>query len=160
MDESRALEVTAARAYESAEPVRALWSDADRAWASRAAAEVVGAEGSSDAFLARRASFVLERLGERQPLLARAVAALRWRPWVASAIVGFAFALGVFLDQVGSSQRINLLAPPVLGLIVWNLAVYAIIGAGHVVRFGDASSPGPLRSLLARAAGGAARPRG
>lgn len=160
MDESRALEVTAARAYETAEPVRALWSDADRAWASRAAAEVVGAEGSPDAFLARRASFVLERLGERQPILARAVAALRWRPWVASAIVGLAFALGAFLDQVGGAQRINLLAPPILGLIAWNLAVYAIIAVGFVVRFGDAASPGPLRSLLARAAGGAVRPRG
>lgn len=160
MDESSALSVAAVRAYETAEPVRALWSDADRAWASRAAAEVVGAQGSTEAFLARRASLALERLGERQPALTRAVAALRWRPWVASAIVGLAFALGVFLDQVGAAQRINLLAPPVLGLILWNLAVYAVIGAGYVVRFGDASRPGPLRSLVARVAGGAARPRG
>ena len=76
MDESRALTVTAVRAYETAEPVRALWNDADRAWASRAAAEVVGAQGTTDAFLARRASLALERLGERLPALARAVAAL------------------------------------------------------------------------------------
>ncbi len=160
MDESSALDVTAVRAYESAEPVRALWNDADRAWASRAAAEVVGAQGSTDAFLARRASLALERLGERRPALARAVEALRWRPWVASAIVGLAFALGAFLDQVGAGQRIDLLAPPVLGLVLWNLGVYAAIAVGYVVRFGDASTPGPLRSLVARLAGGAARPGG
>ncbi len=160
MDESRALTVTAVRAYETAEPLRGLWSEADRAWASRAAAEVVGAEGDQDDYLARRASFVLERLGERQPALSRAIAALRWRPWVASAIVGFAFALGFFLDQVGSGQRINLLAPPVLGLILWNLAVYVVIVAGYVLRFGDASPTGPVRRLVVRAAGGAARLRG
>lgn len=160
MDERSALEVTAVRAFESVESARTSWSDADRAWASRAAAEVVGAQGTSDAYLARRASFALERLAERQPELVRAVAALRWRPWVASAIVGIAFVLGLFVDQVGAAQRINLLDPPVLVLILWNLAVYAMILVGYVVRYGDASGPGPLKSLIARAGGGAARARG
>ncbi|MCC7461264.1 MAG: DUF2868 domain-containing protein [Gammaproteobacteria bacterium] len=160
MDEASALNVTAARAFESAEPVRALWSDADRAWASRAAAEVVGAQGTIDAYLARRAAFALERLGEREPAFKRAVVALHWRPWVGGAIIGLAFAVGLFLDQVGAAQRINLLDPPVLVLILWNLVMYAVIVAGHVVRFGAAAGPGPLRSLLTRIAGGAARARG
>ena len=160
MDESSALEVTAVRAFESTEALRAQWTDADRAWASRAAAEVVGAQGSPDAYLARRASFALERLGEREAAYPRAVAALRWRPWVGSAIVGLAFAIGLFADQVGAAQRINLLDPPVLVLILWNLAMYAVIGVGFVVRYGDAAGPGPLRSLVARVAGGAARVRG
>lgn len=160
MDESSARKVAAVRALETAESARSQWSDADRAWASRAAAEVVGADGSADAFLVRRATLALERYDQRQPALSRAVDALQWRPWVGSAIVGLAFALGVFLDQVGAGGRINLLAPPVLGLILWNLAVYAIVLGGYVVRFGDASRPGPLRSLVARVAGGAARPRG
>lgn len=148
------------RAFESLEPVRALWTDADRAWASRAAAEVVGAQGSTDAYLARRASFALERLGEREPACTRAVAALRWRPWVGAVIVGLAFAIGLFVDQVGAAQRINLLDPPVLVLIVWNLAVYVMIVAGIVLHYGEATGPGPLRSAIARVAGGAVRPRG
>ena len=42
MDEPKALAVIAVRAIETADRARALWSDADRSWASRAAAEVVG----------------------------------------------------------------------------------------------------------------------
>ena len=88
MDESSALKVIAVRAVETADGARTLWSDEDRAWASRAAAEVVGAEAAPDAFLARRAALAIEKLGARHPALPRAVRALRWRPWVGSAIVG------------------------------------------------------------------------
>ena len=36
-------------------------------------------------------------------------------------VVAGAFALGFLLDQVDRTQRINILAPPVLGLLIWNL---------------------------------------
>jgi hypothetical protein len=159
MDESSALKVVAVRAVETADGARTLWSDEDRAWASRAAAEVVGAGAAPEVFLARRATLVLEKLGARQPALARAVRALRWRPWVGSAVVGFAFAFGIVLDQVDRAQRINILAPPVLGLMLWNLAVYVAFVAGYVVRYGDAATPGPLRGAVMRIAGGLSRPR-
>ena len=154
MDEPSALAVVAVRALESGEAERPSWGDADRAWASRAAAEVVGSNATPDAFLARRAALALERVGERGGALPRAVRALAWRPWVATAIVGFAFALGVFVDQVDASQRVNILAPPVLGLILWNLGVYAAIMIGYVVRYGEPSRPGFLRRLVVRLAGG------
>jgi len=60
MNEKNALEVTAVRAIETSDRGRTLWSDADRAWASRAAAEVVGEGASVDAFVARRAKLALE----------------------------------------------------------------------------------------------------
>ena len=50
--ESTALDLTAVRALETADRTHTLWTDADRAWASRAAAEVVGQGGSPQAFLA------------------------------------------------------------------------------------------------------------
>lgn len=159
MDPTSALEVLAVRAVETADGARALWGDADRAWASRAAAEVVGADAAPETFLARRAALALERLGARQPALPRAVRALRWRPWVGTAAVGFAFALGVFVDQVGGAQRINILAPPVFGLLLWNLAVYAVMAVGFVVRHGEPGRVGPVRGALARMAGGLAPPR-
>src|SRR6186713_1412834 len=98
MDESSALEVIAMRAVETADSERTLWTDEDRAWASRAAAEVVGAEGSPEAFLARRATLAIEKLGARHPPLPRAVRALRWRSWVSVTVVAGAFVLGFFLD--------------------------------------------------------------
>ena len=154
MDESEALDVVAVRAVEVADTARVLWSDDERAWASRAAAEVVGADAAPATFLARRAALVLERLGARQALLPRTVRALRWRPWIGAALAAIAFVLGIFLDQVDRAQRINILAPPVLGLLVWNLAVYAFIAVGYVLHYGDGGAPGPLRRALAAIAGG------
>ncbi|MDH5285633.1 MAG: DUF2868 domain-containing protein [Betaproteobacteria bacterium] len=160
MDERAALDVTAVRAVETSDRARSLWGDADRAWASRAAAEAIGADASSDAFLARRARFALERFGERVKAIPRAVRALRWRPWVGLAVVAAALVLGFLLDRIGDSGRINILAPPVLGLVAWNLAVYALLFAGMVLRYGDVALPGPLKRAIVRVAGGSLRPRG
>ncbi|MGR0221295.1 DUF2868 domain-containing protein [Agromyces sp. ZXT2-6] len=150
MDESAALDVTAARAVETADRDRVLWSDADREWASRAAAAIVGERASADEFLARRAQLVLERIGTRQPGVNRAVRGIRWRPWVGVVTVLGAFVLGVVVDRIGGGSSINLLAPPVFALVVWNLVVYVWLLARPVVLRGGAV--GPVRALLIRAA--------
>ena len=164
MNESAALDIITVRAIESADRERSVWSDADRAWASRAAAEVVGEAAPAGVFLARRAEFALERLGERDRALPRAIRSLRWRPWVGYAILAGALILGVAVDRVGAPQRINVLAPPVLVLLLWNLAVYAAIMTGYIVRYGETRDAGPLRSIVMRLASGArwlgARPGG
>jgi len=152
MDEHAALGVTAVRALETHDRAKAVWTDADRAWASRAAAEVVGEKADSATFIARRAQLALERIGERHQALLRAARALQWRPWVAWAIVVGAFTLGVAGDRIGGSQRINLLAPPVFVLLLWNLGVYAALAGGWVIRYGDSRKPGPARKLVMRVA--------
>ena len=155
-DETVALDVTAVRALESADRAHAIWTDEDRAWASRVAAEMVGEGAAPEVFLATRARLALERIGKRFKASTRSVHALRWRPWVGVVIVVTAFTAGLAIDQVGGSHRINLLAPPLFGLLVWNLAVYALLAVGFVVRFGDAAPPGPIRRLLTRLAAGRA----
>src|SRR3954467_14442383 len=104
MDERTAIAVTAVRAVESADRARAQWTDADRAWASRAAAEVVGASASDETFLGRRALLALERLRERKHKVARLAAAWRWRPWVGTAIIIIAFILGAISDALGERR--------------------------------------------------------
>ncbi len=160
LDESDALDVIAVRALEADERARTLWTDADRAWASRAAAEVVGEGGTAEAFLAQRARLALARAGEKFKVLPRAVRYLRWRPWVGTVIVIAAFLAGVAIDRIGSVQRINVLAPPVLALLAWNLAVYALLAMGYVVRYGDEAPAGPLRRAVAWLSRGVVRPRG
>jgi hypothetical protein len=160
MDESSAMAVVAVRAIETAGGARTLWSDADRAWASRAAAEVVGADATPEAFIARRAALALERIGAGHPAVPRALRALRWRPWLGMLVGTLAFALGLFLDQVDSGKRINILAPPVLLLLIWNLVVYGLLVFGFIVRYGDAATAGPVRGLITRLATGNARSRG
>ncbi len=155
MDENCALEVAAVRAVELRDGARTVWTDADRAWASRAAAEVVGERADAATFLARRSRLALERLGERGRALPRAVRALRWRPWVGWALVGAAFVLGTAIDRIGGEGRINLLAPPVFAVLLWNLAMYAVLAVAFVVRYGDAGPPGPGRRLVTGLAAGA-----
>jgi hypothetical protein len=154
MDESSALKVVAMRAVETTDTARTLWTDEERAWASRAAAEVVGADGAPEAFL-RRATLAIEKLGVRQPALPRVVRALQWRSWVGIVVVGGAFALGIVLDRVDPTQRINILAPPVLGLLIWNLAVYVAIVVGMLRAMVTARSSDRCGALT-RIAGGLA----
>jgi len=160
MDELAALDVSAVRALETHDTAKAVWTDADRAWASRAAAEVVGERGGAASFVARRARLALERIGERHKALPRAVRALRWRPWIAWLLVVGAFLLGVAVDRIGGVQRINLLAPPIFALLAWNLGVYLVLAASFVVVYGDAGNPGPVRRLVMRVASRSAMSHG
>ncbi len=152
MNERSAMEVTAVRALEEADRARTTWTDDDRAWASRAAAQVVGEHAAPEDFIARRAALALERLSTRSRALPSMVRAWRWRPWVGVAIVALAFVAGVVVDRIDGTQRINVLAPPVLLLVLWNLAVYAVLGAGYVLHYGDASPMGPFRRAVVRLA--------
>jgi hypothetical protein len=150
----RGLEIVAARAFETADSAHVLWSDGDRAWASRAAAEVVG-EGARDAdFLAERARLALGRFGERFPVIPRAVRALCWRRWLASAIAVAAFIGGLMVDRIGGGQRINVLMPPVLALLAWNLAVYLLMAARFCRRRPGEALPQPWRRAIGRLATG------
>ncbi|MEO8752925.1 MAG: DUF2868 domain-containing protein [Casimicrobiaceae bacterium] len=145
MDERNAIAVVAVRALETTDGARAVWTDADRAWASRAAAQVVGEAGGASAFVARRAQLALERVGERSPLLPRAVRALRWRPWAGVALVVLAFVVGAVVDHVGGGQSINVVWSPVAGVLAWNLAVYVALGVGLALQRRKSAGVGPLQ---------------
>lgn len=165
MTETDARNTLLVRAWEIARPATPSWSDEDRAWASRAAAEVEGENASSDAFIARRAQLAAERLAVRDRASARALRAMTWRPWIGWVVALLAFLLGVATDSVGSVHRINVLAPPLLALMGWNLIVYVAIAmrttlatfqrfSGKAGRSGQALRrlSGPFSRLLARAA--------
>jgi len=151
MNESESSAFLLVRAIETTDVQRQLWSDEDRAWATRAAAEVVGAGASDDAFLARRAELALERLSTRSASIPRTLRIAAWRPWVGWIAVLLAFAAGLATDQIGASKRVNLLALPLVGLLTWNLLAYALVLARALWALaGRAPRPGPLRALLSR----------
>lgn len=146
------MEVTAVRALEEADRARTAWADDDRTWASRAAAQVVGEHAAPEEFIARRAALALERLSTRGSAMPSMLRAWRWRPWVGVAIVVLAFVAGVVVDRIGGTQQINVLAPPVLLLVLWSLGVYAALGAGYVLHYGEAGPMGPIRRAVVRLA--------
>lgn len=133
MNEAAALFALLLRAYERApSPV---WQLEDRVWASKAAARAEGEHASLDAFIARRAALGVERLRARDPSAERAIALTAWRPWIGHLVVAIALVAGTLGNALGSGASINLLAPPLLGLLVWNLAVYALLAAREAAQW-------------------------
>jgi len=159
MNESDARDAILLRSYETASRAQAgeVWTDSDRAWATHAAREVEGEQASADAFIARRARLGAERIVSRERQAARARRMLVWRPWIGRALIAVALAAGTASDAVGTTQHVNLLAPPLLALLAWNLAVYVVIAVRGFVRLvrRDERKPGPFAATLARWSHGA-----
>jgi hypothetical protein len=154
MDEAAARKTLLVRAWETQPRAPTHWNDDDRAWASRAAAEVEGEHAPADALVARRAALAVERLGSRDPAVHRALGAITWRPWVGWALALLALVTGLLSNEAGARQHVNILAPPLLAVIAWNLAVYVALaahGAARLVRR-QASAPGLLGRALGRVA--------
>ncbi|HEY1326189.1 MAG TPA: DUF2868 domain-containing protein, partial [Casimicrobiaceae bacterium] len=82
---------------------------------------------------------------------ARVVRAFAWRPWITPTLLAAAFVAGFAVDHIGAAGRVNVLAPPVLGVLAWNIAVYIALVVRHVGpwRARSADRPGPLRRALA-----------
>jgi len=154
MDERTALAATALEAFETAEPRSPSWSDADRAWADRVGLDASSAEAPLDAFVAVRARHALQRLSSREPALARlASPSLRAGRWTI-AVVALAFVVGLLADHLADSRRINLLAPPMWGVLAWNLLVYLGLLVFPLLRLARRQSErGPIvRGLAGRIA--------
>lgn len=152
MNEAAARRAVLLRAYEREPAASSVWSEEDRAWATQAAAQVEGESATADVFIARRAALAIERLNGRDRHVGRLLKSVTWQPWLGWAIALLAFAAGFAVDAIGTGKRVNLLAPPLLALLAWNLLVYAAIlvrglwGLFNV----RARGLGPLARALAR----------
>lgn len=125
LDESSARRVVLVQAFDVADSP--LWTPEDRAWASRLAAETAPAEASAERLLAERANHALQRLEPREQGLRRWLARPTWRwRWLLAAAAGGGI-VGLMADLLGRSALIDLLAPPVWGVIAWNLAIYVAL---------------------------------
>jgi hypothetical protein len=153
VNEAAARRTVLVRAFDQ-EPASEVWSDDDRAWATQAAAKVEGEGATADAFIARRASLALERLAARDKRVPRLLASVSWPAWIGWLIPLLAFAAGAAADSIGAGQRVNLLAPPLLALMVWNVFIYLAILVRGTWGLVDARARGlgPIARLLARLA--------
>ncbi len=111
-----------ARCLEDADVTGTLIPAEARATASRMAQDADDA-----AFLTKRAAILAELPGTpKTPVVAEGSWLTRlpsWAPWT---VVGGAFLLGWLVNELGPDRSLNLLAFPLLGLIVWNLTVCTI----------------------------------
>jgi hypothetical protein len=130
MKESAAKTIHFVKAVENAGE-QTFWTSEDGRWASQAAAHVVGTAAAAGKFIATRADLAAGRLVERRPEFRRLLTKSVARPWLGWLLVVGALIAGILIDQIGPEKRINLLALPILGLLLWNLVIYV----GLLVRF-------------------------
>lgn len=130
LTETEARQVTLVQAIEQdggADAAQSLWTAEDRAWATRLAREGMAPGAPPQRFVVDRARHAAQRLRGRDPAIGRWLdARLQAGPWLLPALL-LGLGVGVVVDQIGPSQTINLLAPPVWVLVIWNLAVYALL---------------------------------
>lgn len=164
MNESDARSALLVRAYETAPPAQTggHWTGDDRVWATQAALRLEGEHASAAAFVARRARLAAERLCLRDGGARLVVDALTWRPWIGWALALAAFAAGLATDAIGPARQINVLAPPLLAVLAWNLAVYLALAASAAARRAGRRTQGlgPLARQIARLAHAAASASG
>lgn len=153
MNEAAAREVLLLQAFESVSPASPSWTEEDRGWATKLALQSGAAQAEPAAFIETRAHHAMQRLAAREPAAARWLDLRlwhsRWPLWAALV----AALVGVLADSIGSSQRINLLAPPLWGVLLWNLIVYVLLFAHAVLGLTRANGPrrpGPILRLVQR----------
>jgi len=84
--------------------------------------------------LAERADSLRAKLAERHPVVTRAVSLETQIAGVGGLLLFAAFMLGVALSLFDSRVRIEILAFPLLGVVLWNLVVYAVLAVSSLRR--------------------------
>ena len=142
------------QACEESDPEQRFLARRERESATRAAREVAvagsGAAVDPHRFFALRAERLAAVLTRRHPALRAALATLRLPLPLLPVLVGTGIA-GFAADVLGSERGINLLAFPLLGLLLWNAAVYALFALGPLLSRREPAAG--LASAAARVAG-------
>ena len=81
-----------------------------------------------------RAQDLHDRLVQRHPVVARTVLLESRASQAALAVLLVAFGVGLVLSVLDSRVRIEIVAFPLLGVVLWNLVVYAVLAAAAMRR--------------------------
>ena len=130
------------KAIEEVDRAGTIIPPGDRAQATREAVRSLGVGSdetalvADDRLLAQALGSRAERLAgplvERFPIVDEALGRTRTPAGLLLVLLVVAFAAGIGLSALDGSRRINILAFPFLGLIAWNLAMYAVLAAGWI----------------------------
>lgn len=115
------------KAVEETDRAGTLLPGADRVAAARAARREHPQASAMDVLLPARAQRLLPRILDRNPAAAWLVSITREPRWIAAAFVAVSLAAGFGLSALDGTRSINILGFPLLGLVLWNLAVYALL---------------------------------
>lgn len=127
--EARLRSVSLAQAIEQADTAHTLVSPVELEEATQRALAQARARGVQRVGLADcvvdRADAIVERASARDAAVA-ALRSPRWLGW-ARGLPVVALLLGLVLDRIANAHRVDLLSPPLLAVLLWNVAVYTLL---------------------------------
>lgn len=138
MDEPAARRVLLARAIETTDREGALLPPPERDQVDLRArqdallAPAGAAPMDTEEFIHMRAQRVLAAVGVHHPWLASLQEPRPWQTWLEWLVPLAALIVGVATDAIGNPHRVDLVSLPLLGIVVWNIAVYVLLFAGAV----------------------------
>ena len=135
MREAEARRVLLIQAVEEVDTKGEVLSTQERALATDEAIET--ARGDPETMLAGRAERLCERLDQRDGWYGRALRLTRFPRALGPAVVAGSIAAGLLVNALGPERRINVLSFPLLGLLAWNLAIYALLAVHFARRLGS-----------------------
>jgi hypothetical protein len=130
LDEASARQLVLVRAIEDVDTQGKLLSEVEREQMERdALASSRPAAGGVDyaEYLQERARRMLATVENRNPRVAALQDPEPWRPWVMAGLPVIACLLGAVIDRIDNPHQVNMLSPPLLGVLAWNLAVYLLL---------------------------------
>ncbi len=136
--EAAAQRVLLVRAIEETDGDGRLLSPDERARAT--AAVQATPPGPPALVIEHRASRLIENLGARAPWVNAVLNATRVPSAIGWLLPVLACLVGLLTDALGPERRVNILSVPLLGLILWNLGVYAALAVWRLARAVSTSS--------------------
>jgi hypothetical protein len=131
LDEASARQLVLVRAIEDVDSQGKLLSEVEREQLEREAlaSSRLAAIGGIDfgLYLQHRARRVLAVVANRNPRVAALQEPEPWRAWLMVLLPVAACLLGAAIDRVDNPHRVNMLSPPLLGVLGWNLAMYVLL---------------------------------
>jgi hypothetical protein len=162
MNEDGARRLALVRAVETEDTAEALLTRDDRSYATGAAlAELPPEDGKrtarrrDDSFLERRSALAFARLAARYPAVAQAERRARWPGWLDWLLPLAGLILGAASNAI-DGRRLSIIAFPMLGMLLWNLAVYGLLGLKQLRRIAPSRKdprPHKLTGLVERITG-------
>ncbi len=140
------IQIIRCRALEETDSEARLWTADTANHATREASSKAGK--STSRFLSLRSETLLNRAKTAEPLAAPEVPG-----WFITAIWVLAFVIGWMLAGIGQEREINLLALPLVFILVWNITVIAISLLTSFGKDPEQTTPSWLKALLDRVAG-------
>lgn len=130
LDETSARQLVLVRAIEDVDTQGKLLSEVEREQLERealASTRQVGGGIDFAQYLQLRARRILAAVENRNPRLAALQHGEPWRQWLMVALPVATCVLGAAIDRIDNPQQVNMLSPPLLGVLAWNLAVYVFL---------------------------------